>query len=71
MTSRFSKGGKLIDRTKRLSFRFNGKNLFAYGGDTLASALLANNQVLIGRSFKSTEYGLIPKNHPSSITKSG
>ena len=52
MTSRFSKGGKLIDRTKRLSFRFNGKNLFAYGGDTLASALLANNQVLIGRSFK-------------------
>ena len=52
MTSRFSKGGKLIDRTKRLSFKFNGKNLFAYGGDTLASALLANNQVLIGRSFK-------------------
>ena len=52
MTSRFSKGGRLIDRTKRLSFKFNGKNLFAYGGDTLASALLANNHVLIGRSFK-------------------
>ena len=51
MTSRFSKGGRLIDRTKRLSFRFNGKNLFAYGGDTLASALLANNQVLIGLSL--------------------
>ena len=52
MTSRFSKGGKLIDRTKRISFKFNKKNLFGFIGDTLASALLANNQVLIGRSFK-------------------
>ncbi len=52
MTSRFSKGGILINRKKKLSFKFNGKNLFGFSGDTLASALLANNQVLIGRSFK-------------------
>ena len=52
MSARISKGGILLDRNKRLSFKFNGKNLFGFQGDTLASALLANDQVLIGRSFK-------------------
>ena len=52
MSSRSKKGGLLIDRKKRLSFTFNGKNLFGLEGDTLASALLANDQVLVARSFK-------------------
>ena len=42
----------LINRDKKLSFKFNGKNYFGYEGDTLASALLANGIHLIGRSFK-------------------
>ena len=41
-----------IDQTVRISFKFNGKKLFGYKGDTLASALLANNVHLVGRSFK-------------------
>ena len=41
-----------IDQTVRISFKFNGKKLFGYKGDTLASALLANNIHLVGRSFK-------------------
>ena len=38
-----------IDQTVRISFKFNGKKLFGYKGDTLASALLANNIHLVGR----------------------
>ena len=41
MTSRFSKGGRLIDRTKRLSFRFNGKNLFEEGSSPLKNSIQA------------------------------
>ncbi len=41
-----------IDQTIRISFKFNGQQLFGYKGDTLASALLANNIHLVGRSFK-------------------
>ncbi|MGE0213975.1 MAG: sarcosine oxidase subunit alpha family protein [Parvibaculaceae bacterium] len=44
--------GRLIDRGKPLSFTFDGRRLTGYAGDTLASALLANGQRLIGRSFK-------------------
>ena len=43
---------KFIDQTTRLSFKFNGEKLYGYKGDTLASALLANNIHLVGRSFK-------------------
>ena len=42
----------LIDRNKKLTFKFNGKSYYGYKGDTLASALLANGIHLIGRSFK-------------------
>ena len=52
MSTRLSKGGRLIDRTAPVEFSFNGKRLQGYGGDTLASALLANDQMLVGRSFK-------------------
>ena len=42
----------LINRDKKLSFKFNGKNYYGYEGDTLASALIANGIHLVGRSFK-------------------
>ena len=42
----------LINRNKKLSFKFNGKIYYGYEGDTLASALIANGIHLIGRSFK-------------------
>ena len=42
----------VINRDKKISFNFNGKKLFGYEGDTLASALLANGVHLVGRSFK-------------------
>jgi methylglutamate dehydrogenase subunit C len=48
---RTSKGGR-IDRTVPLSFTYNGKSIQGVAGDTLASALLANNHIIIGRSFK-------------------
>ena len=50
-TQRLSSGG-LIDRSKPIAFKFDGKPLMGYDGDTLASALLANNIKLVGRSFK-------------------
>ena len=48
---RLSSGGQ-INRTERISFKFNGKTFFGFKGDTLASALLANGIHLVGRSFK-------------------
>ncbi|WP_397542828.1 sarcosine oxidase subunit alpha family protein [Roseovarius salis] len=45
-------GGGLVDHTKELKFRFNDKHFTGFEGDTLASALLANGQRLVGRSFK-------------------
>ncbi|MEM6385205.1 MAG: sarcosine oxidase subunit alpha family protein [Pseudomonadota bacterium] len=44
--------GGLLDRTRSLTFTFNGRRLNGYVGDTLASALLANGVQLVGRSFK-------------------
>jgi sarcosine oxidase subunit alpha len=44
--------GKLVDRSKSLSFEFNGRAFSGHAGDTLASALLANGVQLVGRSFK-------------------
>jgi sarcosine oxidase subunit alpha len=52
MTTRLSRAGRLIDRSAPRDFTFNGKRLRGYAGDTLASALLANGQTLLGRSFK-------------------
>ncbi|MDB4132100.1 sarcosine oxidase subunit alpha family protein [Amylibacter sp.] len=52
MSTRLSNGGRLINRSKSIEFSFDGKRLNGYEGDTLASALLANNQTLVGRSFK-------------------
>ncbi len=44
--------GGLIDRATPLTFTFDGKTHSGFAGDTLASALLANGQRLMGRSFK-------------------
>ena len=44
--------GGLIDRASTLKFMFDGKTYEGHPGDTLASALLANNVRLMGRSFK-------------------
>jgi len=49
--NRLNEGGR-IERGKPLQFTFNGRTYTGYQGDTLASALLANNEHLIGRSFK-------------------
>jgi hypothetical protein len=51
--SRLSAGG-LIDRQRPLSFTFDGKAYSGFEGDTLASALVANDVRLVGRSFKYT-----------------
>ena len=48
---RLGKGGQ-IDRGQRISFRFDGHRYEGCVGDTLASALLANDIRLMGRSFK-------------------
>jgi sarcosine oxidase subunit alpha len=48
---RLDKGGR-IDRSRPLRFRFDGKTYSGFAGDTLASALLANNIAIVGRSFK-------------------
>jgi sarcosine oxidase subunit alpha len=48
---RLPQGGR-IDRSRPLHFTFNDRSYGGYGGDTLASALLANGVTLVGRSFK-------------------
>lgn len=48
---RLGQGGR-IDRARTLGFTFDGTALSGHPGDTLASALLANNRLLVGRSFK-------------------
>ena len=49
---RLPQGGRLIDRAFQIPFRFDGRHLRGLQGDTLASAMLANGQLLMGRSFK-------------------
>jgi len=60
--SRLPHGG-LINRQEAITFSFNGRQYQGYQGDTLASALLANNLSFVGRSFK---YG-----RPRGIVASG
>src|ERR1700761_3513823 len=44
-------GGR-IDRDRPIRFSFDGRQYEGFAGDTLASALLANDVHLVGRSFK-------------------
>ena len=41
-----------IDQNAPVNFTFDGRRYRGFAGDTLASALLANNVHLVGRSFK-------------------
>ena len=52
MSHRLDGKGRLIDRSQKLRFTFNGKSMTGYAGDTLASALLGSGQSMMGRSFK-------------------
>jgi len=52
MSTRLTTGGRLLNRDAPTRFTFNGTPLKGFEGDTLASALLANDHVLVGRSFK-------------------
>src|ERR1700731_3944160 len=51
MSPRTASGGR-IDRSLRLRFTFDDRSYEGFAGDPLASALLANGQHLVGRSFK-------------------
>jgi sarcosine oxidase subunit alpha len=51
MGYRLDKGGH-IDRSQAIHFRWNGRKLAAFAGDTIASALLANDIPVVGRSMK-------------------
>jgi sarcosine oxidase subunit alpha len=44
--------GGLIDRTRSLTFHFDGRSYRGHPGDTLASALIANGVKVVARSFK-------------------
>jgi sarcosine oxidase subunit alpha len=48
---RLGSGGR-IDRDRPLRFTFDGRSYGGFAGDTLASALLANDVSVVGRSFK-------------------
>lgn len=52
MTQKNRLDGGLIDRSETYSFRFDSQYYKGHKGDTLASALLANDVRLMGRSFK-------------------
>ncbi|MBR9883531.1 MAG: sarcosine oxidase subunit alpha [Oceanospirillales bacterium] len=49
--NRLQSGGR-IDRSKALTFTYNGRQYKGYQGDTIASALLANGVDIVARSFK-------------------
>ncbi|HEY3148240.1 MAG TPA: 2Fe-2S iron-sulfur cluster-binding protein, partial [Dongiaceae bacterium] len=44
--------GTWIDRGRKIAFTFEGKAIEGFAGDVIASALLANGQTMISRSFK-------------------
>ena len=52
MSARRLESGGRIDRQQRINFTWDGRSLKGYAGDTLASALLARNEKVLGRSFK-------------------
>ncbi|SDI01164.1 sarcosine oxidase subunit alpha family protein [Lutimaribacter saemankumensis] len=52
MSTRLAQGGRFLNRARKVNFTFNGQHLTGHEGDTLASALLAQGQMMVGRSFK-------------------
>ncbi|MGJ8547196.1 MAG: sarcosine oxidase subunit alpha family protein [Sulfitobacter sp.] len=63
MSTRLATGGRLLNKSRSVEFSFNGTPMRGLEGDTLASALLANDQMLMGRSFK--------YHRPRSVVASG
>ncbi len=63
MSARRLPHGGRIDRARGLPFTWDGRDLRGYAGDTLASALLANDERVLGRSFK--------YHRPRGITSAG
>ncbi|SEF63067.1 sarcosine oxidase subunit alpha [Marinobacterium lutimaris] len=49
--NRLQSGGR-VDRSKALTFTYNGRQYKGYQGDSVASALLANGVDIVARSFK-------------------
>lgn len=49
--TRLALGGR-INRKNRIQFSWDGTQMSGYEGDSLASALMANNEIVLGRSFK-------------------
>ena len=47
-----AQSGEVIDRSTKVTFTWQGKELTAHRGDTIASALLANGVTVVGRSMK-------------------
>ncbi len=52
MTAKRLDSGGRIDRQQPLQFTWDDMSLKGYAGDSLASALMAHNQTVLGRSFK-------------------
>ena len=52
MTARRLQDRGRIDRAQEIEFTWDGKPLTGFVGDTLASALMANGEMVLGRSFK-------------------
>ena len=52
MSARRLNATGLVDRQRQVNFTFDGTPMSGYEGDTLASALLANDRLLVARSFK-------------------
>ncbi|SEA29754.1 sarcosine oxidase subunit alpha family protein [Rubrimonas cliftonensis] len=52
MTAARVAGYGRIDRSRKLGFTFDGRTHLGHPGDTLASALLADDVMLMGRSYK-------------------
>ncbi len=44
--------GRLIDRSQPIGFRFDGRDVTGFAGDSLASALLGGGETTLARSFK-------------------
>ena len=47
-----AKDTEWIDRSKKITFKFEGNEITAFKGDSITSALIANEQKILGRSFK-------------------
>ena len=47
-----AQANEVIDRSRMISFTFNGRSYSAHPGDSIASALVANGVKIVSRSFK-------------------